>query len=143
MGSSSPKKDIENQMSLLKLERMEIQVEKEKALKKLSDIEGTSIKGAKIPDYIDPIFAKKNNIYTNNDDIKKNKKNSKDKKHNDKNKKSNKDKKDKKNKNIKKDKDKKEKDKNIKKKIKNSTKRNTTKIKNTTKNKKSKNYNKE
>ena len=63
MGASNSKKDIEDRMMLLKLKRMEIQVEKEKELKKLSELEGSPIKQTIIPDYIDPEFAKKKNIY--------------------------------------------------------------------------------
>ena len=63
MGASNSKKDIEDRMMLLKLKRMEIQVEKEKELKKLSELEGSPIKQIIIPDYIDPEFAKKKNIY--------------------------------------------------------------------------------
>ena len=55
-------------MMLMKLERMEVQMEKEKHLKKLSEIEGHSVKGVEVPDYIDPQFAKDNNIYNDDDD---------------------------------------------------------------------------
>jgi len=41
---------------------MEIQMQKEIALKKLAD-KGVAIKQGFIPDYIDPVFAKENNIY--------------------------------------------------------------------------------
>ena len=68
MGASNSKKDIEDRMMLLKLKRMEIQVEKEKELKKLSELEGSPIKQTIIPDYIDHEFAKKNNIYIDNID---------------------------------------------------------------------------
>ena len=54
-------------MMLMKLERMQLQMEKEKQLKKLSDIEGHEIQGAHIPDYIDPKFAKEKNIYDDDD----------------------------------------------------------------------------
>ena len=59
MGGSSSRENIENKMSLIKLQRMEIQVEKEKELEKLSEMDGGSqIKRGEIPDYIDPEFAK-------------------------------------------------------------------------------------
>ena len=66
MGTSSSREEIENQMSLIKLKRMEIQVQKEKELKKLADIDGTAVKGNQVPDYIDPEFAKKKNLFTEN-----------------------------------------------------------------------------
>ena len=66
MGGSSSRQDIENQMSLIKLQRMEIQVEKEKALKKLSEMEGGQIQRSEVPDYIDPAFAKQKNILNEN-----------------------------------------------------------------------------
>ena len=59
MGSSGSREDIENQMSLIKLQRMEIQVEKEKELKKLSEMGGGDVQRNEVPDYIDPPFAKK------------------------------------------------------------------------------------
>ncbi len=59
MGSSGSREDIENQMSLIKLQRMEIQVEKEKELKKLSEMGGGDVQRNEVPDYIDPAFAKK------------------------------------------------------------------------------------
>ena len=68
MGCSGDKEKIEDKMMLMKLERMEIQMEKEKQLKKLSEIEGHSVKGVEVPDYIDPQFAKDNNIYNDDDD---------------------------------------------------------------------------
>ena len=63
MGSSGSREEIENQMSLIKLKRMEIQVEKEKELKKLSEMDGKPISRVNIPDYIDPEFAKQKNLY--------------------------------------------------------------------------------
>ena len=62
MGGSSDKESTENKMMLLKLERMEIQMEKEKELKKLSDLEGRQVQRGKVPDYIDPVFARENNL---------------------------------------------------------------------------------
>ena len=66
MGSSGSREEIENQMSLIKLKRMEVQVEKEKELKKLSEMEGKPISRVGIPDYIDPEFARQKNIYIEN-----------------------------------------------------------------------------
>ena len=45
-------------MMLMKLARMEIQIEKEKELKKLSEMQGKPVQRGVIPDYIDPVFAK-------------------------------------------------------------------------------------
>ena len=53
-------------MMVYKLERMEIQMEKEKELKKLAEIEGHTIERHKIPDYIDPEFAKQRKLYEEN-----------------------------------------------------------------------------
>ena len=58
MGCGSAREKIEDEMMVYKLERMEIQMEKEKELKKLAEIEGHTIERHKIPDYIDPEFAK-------------------------------------------------------------------------------------
>ena len=66
--TSGDKEKIEDQMMLMKLERMEIQMEKEKHAKKLSEMEGKDIKPGNIPDYIDPEFAKEKNIYDDDDD---------------------------------------------------------------------------
>ena len=83
MGCSGPREKLEDKMMLMKLERMEIQMEKEKELNKLSQIEGHKIKPGYVPDYIDPKFAKEKNIYeddeledkkTNANDKNKNKK---------------------------------------------------------------------
>ena len=83
MGCSGPREKLEDKMMLMKLERMEIQMEKEKELNKLSQIEGHKIKPGSVPDYIDPKFAKEKNIYdddelddkkTNANDKNKNKK---------------------------------------------------------------------
>jgi len=63
MGCSGPREKLEDKMMLMKLERMEIQMEKEKELNKLSQIEGHKIKPGHVPDYIDPKFAKEKNIY--------------------------------------------------------------------------------
>ena len=62
MGCSGEKEKLEDRILLMKLDRMEIQMQKEIALKKLAD-KGVAIKQGFIPDYIDPVFAKENNIY--------------------------------------------------------------------------------
>ena len=89
MGCAGEREKIEDKMMLMKLERMEVQMEKEKELKKLSELEGHKIKRKQIPDYIDPTFAREKQIYDDDDEIedkktedKKNidKKNKKDKK---------------------------------------------------------------
>ena len=67
MGCSGPREKLEDKMMLMKLERMEIQMEKEKELSKLSQIEGHKIKPCHVPDYIDPKFAKEKNIYDDDD----------------------------------------------------------------------------
>ena len=63
MGCSGAKEKLEDRMMLIKLARMEIQMEKEKELKKLSEMEGKQISRVGIPDYIDPEFAKQKNLY--------------------------------------------------------------------------------
>ena len=117
MGCAGAREKIEDKMMLMKLERMEIQMEKEKELKKLAEIEGHTIRRQIIPDYIDPKFAKEKQIYDEDDDeneeigdkktdnIRTKDKKGKNKGNKDKkDKKENKDKKDKKDKNDKKDK---------------------------------------
>ena len=119
MGCAGDVQAVKDQILLLKLKRMEVQMEKEKEIKKLSDIEGRPIKMGNIPDYIDPEFAKERNMATDDIDIaddilEKNKKETKeqkkeknkkklDKKKEEKNKKDKKDKKKDKNKDKKKD----------------------------------------
>ena len=63
MGCGSAREKIEDEMMVYKLERMEIQMQKEKELKKLAEIEGHTIERHKIPDYIDPEFAKQKKLY--------------------------------------------------------------------------------
>ena len=92
MGCTTEEKEkIQDQMMLMKLERMEVQMEKEKHIKRLSEIEGKPIKLGNIPDYIDPEFAKEKNIYTDEEgnanlktDAQNKKSNKKDKKEKDK-----------------------------------------------------------
>ena len=68
MGCAGEREKIEDKMMLIKLERMEIQMEKEKELQKLSDILGHEIKGSHIPDYIDPKYAREKQIYDDDDE---------------------------------------------------------------------------
>ena len=69
MGCTGEVQAVKDQMMLLKLQRMEVQMAKEKEIKKLSDIEGRPIKRGNIPDYIDPEFAREKNIATDYVDI--------------------------------------------------------------------------
>ena len=69
MGCSGAREKIQDKIMFLKLERIEIRIEKEKELNKLSEIEGHKIKPSQIPDYIDPKFARENNIYDNDDEF--------------------------------------------------------------------------
>ena len=83
MGCGSAREKIEDEMMVYKLERMEIQMEKEKELKKLAEIEGHAIERHQIPDYIDPEFAKEKKLYEQDNEDNKSKK--KKDKNNDKN----------------------------------------------------------
>ena len=69
MGCAGTREKLEDQMMLMKLERMEIQMEKAKALQKLSEIEGHKIQRNHIPDYIDPKFARERQIYEDDEAI--------------------------------------------------------------------------
>ena len=69
MGCAGAREKIEDKMMLIKLERMEIQMEKEKELKKLAELEGHTIQRSHVPDYIDPKFAKEKQIYDDDDEI--------------------------------------------------------------------------
>ena len=80
MGCGSAREKIEDKMMVYKLERMEIQMEKEKELKKLAEIEGHAIERNKIPDYIDPKFAKERKLYEEDKDEDNKHKKKKDKK---------------------------------------------------------------
>ena len=75
MGCGSVREKLEDQMMVYKLERMEIQMEKEKELKKLSDIEGHAIERYQVPDYIDPQFAKEKRLYIEQKENKENQNN--------------------------------------------------------------------
>ena len=63
MGCGTAREKLEDEMMVYKLERMEIQMQKEKELKKLAEIEGHTIERHPIPDYIDPQFAKEKRLY--------------------------------------------------------------------------------
>ena len=63
MGCGTAREKLEDEMMVYKLERMAIQMEKEKELKKLAEIEGHPIERSQIPDYIDPQFAKEKRLY--------------------------------------------------------------------------------
>jgi hypothetical protein len=67
MGCSA-KESLEDQMLLMKLDRLEIQMEKEMQLKKLGEMHGAPVRKSIIPDYIDPVFAKENNLYEGEDE---------------------------------------------------------------------------
>ena len=53
MGCSDPKVKIESEIIKMKMDRVEIQMERQNQLKLLKDIDGCEIKVNKIPDYID------------------------------------------------------------------------------------------
>ena len=62
MGCGNPKKDIENQMMIIKLERVKLQMERINNLKLLEEIDGIKKTGfLPVPDYIEPISKEKNN----------------------------------------------------------------------------------
>ena len=63
MGCGTAREKLEDEMMVYKLQRMEVQMQKEKELKKLAEIEGHTIERNKIPDYIDPEFAKEKRLY--------------------------------------------------------------------------------
>ena len=63
MGCGTAREKLEDEMMVYKLERMEVQMQKEKELKKLAEIEGHVIERHQIPDYIDPEFAKEKRLY--------------------------------------------------------------------------------
>ena len=59
MGCGNVKKNIENEMMIIQLERVNIQMERMKNLKLLENMDGHIRKCPVIPDFIDPQFAKK------------------------------------------------------------------------------------
>ena len=61
MGCGNAKKEIENQMMIMQLERVNIQMERANNLKLLEDIDGFKRKAISIPDYIDPKFSQQRN----------------------------------------------------------------------------------
>jgi len=70
MGCAGAKETLEDKMLLMKLDRLEIQMRKELELKKLNEKYGEPIRKSIVPDYIDPEFAKENNLDENYEDIK-------------------------------------------------------------------------
>ena len=62
MGCTSSREKIEDEIMKLKLVRMEIQMERENNINKLSEIDGKKINYNNVPDYIDPQFAKEKSI---------------------------------------------------------------------------------
>ena len=63
MGCAGAKESLEDKILLMKLDLMEIQMEKEKEIKRLFEMHGEPVKIGIVPDYIDPVFAKEKNIY--------------------------------------------------------------------------------
>ena len=63
MGCGDVKDKLEDKMMLIKIERMELRMQREKELKKLADMDGHQVKKNEIPDYIDPVFAQEKKIY--------------------------------------------------------------------------------
>ena len=63
MGCTSSKEKIEDQMMEIKLQRIEIQMDREDKINQLSKMEGRNITYQNIPDYIDPQFAVEKNIF--------------------------------------------------------------------------------
>ena len=74
MGCGLAREQLENKMMAYKLQRMEVQVEKEKELKKLAEIEGHTVERHQIPDYIDPDFARERQLHEKENDKDKDKK---------------------------------------------------------------------
>ena len=116
MGCTADRQTIEDQIMLLKLERMEVQMAKDKEIKKLSELEGRPIQGTEIPDYLDPEFMDGKNLPTGCDEGKESESESDNDDENKETKKKEKQKKKKDKKKDKKDKEKNKKDKKKKKK---------------------------
>ena len=76
MGCAGEKEKLEDEILLMKLDRMEIQLQKELAMKQLSK-KGVAVKQGHIPDFVDPVFAKENNIYEDDEYMLNNIKNAK------------------------------------------------------------------
>ena len=77
MGCGTAREKLEDLMVAYKLQRMEVQIEKEKELKKLAQIEGHNIERSIVPDYIDPKFAKEKRLNIEEKDNKENDNNNK------------------------------------------------------------------
>ena len=116
MGCTADRQTIEDQIMLLKLERMEVQMAKDKEVKKLSELDGRPIKATEIPDYLDPEFMAGKNLPTGCDEDKTSENESDNEDKNKEKKKKEKQKKKKDKKKDKKDKEKNKKDKKKKKK---------------------------
>ena len=56
------KEQLQKKILNVKLERLEIQMKREVALKKLANIVGYKIQARSLPDYIDPEFAREKKI---------------------------------------------------------------------------------
>ena len=61
MGCGDTKEKIENEMAKIKMERIEVQMERKKQLQLLKGIDGIPIKLPKIPDYIDKDYNSEQN----------------------------------------------------------------------------------
>ena len=61
MGCTGDRQTIEDKMMVLKLERMEVQMAKDKEIQKLSIMDGKPIKTTNIPDYIAPELSDEKN----------------------------------------------------------------------------------
>ena len=63
MGCGNPKEKVEYEMMKMKMARIELQMERQKQLEKLKNIEGKEMKTPEIPDSIDQNFI--NEHFTN------------------------------------------------------------------------------
>ena len=61
MGCGDTKEKIENEMAKIKMERIEVQMERKKQLQLLKGIDGIPIKLPEIPDYIDKDYNSEQN----------------------------------------------------------------------------------
>ena len=71
MGCGNPREKLENEMILMKLQRIGIQMERQNQVKLLEGIDGRKIKVPTIPDYIEPKLKNKSLIRNNTDSNKK------------------------------------------------------------------------
>ena len=76
MGCSNPREDLEDQIMLIRLKRMNIQMEKEKQCKKLSEIEGKNINLDNLSCYLDAVHKGMNIKEINLEELYDNKANS-------------------------------------------------------------------